>query len=136
VPNVHWQRIDDEDGGERNTGCGSDGSCQFLIRQNAAENRPLLRATRRPKAAERRWAGNFRRARRHDRHGLLNSDRPNPDKCGGRDLIERLNALLHANGGERSVGSAEDMNQPPLDPEPPLLVEMPDVASPMPSGIS
>jgi hypothetical protein len=41
--------------------------------------------------------------------------------------------VLHANRGDHSVGGEDDVNHPTLDPEPPVGVEVADVAGAVPA---
>ena len=75
-----------------------------------------------------------RRVDRHD-HGdaLLGARGSDPDQRGHRHRSEHLDPLLDPHRGDRAVGTADHVHEPTFDPEPTLVVEVADVAGPVPA---
>ena len=60
----------------------------------------------------------------------------NTDARGSDDLVEPLDALLNANGGNHTGGSGNDVCQAPLDPQSAIAIEVSNIASAMPPCVS
>ena len=68
----------------------------------------------------------------HDDDDLLRPGRPDTDRGGAADPGHDLYGLLDADGGDRARRRRDDVDHAALDPQPPFLVQVPDVTAAVP----